>query len=221
MAKRCKGLNSKCFLISYLMIVGFLLVLWMNRLPLMNEDQRDIPADMQTYIASPARQLPEFSLNTPNKLALTNHWFEGKWSFVYFSNSHCLPACQPALAEMNKLKASFANADFQFLVIGVDTEHETADQLATFLQGQQLDFNTATASASIIEELARSFIALFLQTDYADGSYQIEQEHHLFVVDPKGRVYATFKPPFNHARIQAEFLKLRYFYAKSEGISDK
>lgn len=216
MAKRCKGLNSKCFLISYLMIVGFLLVLWMNSLPLMNKEQREIPVAMQAYIASPARPLPEFSLNTDHKLALTNIWFNGKWSFVYFSHSHCLPACQPALQTMKHLQSAFANTDFQFLVIGIDTQHETVNELASFLHGEKLDFKVATASATIIDELASTFIALFLQTDYADGRYQIEQEHHLFVVDPKGRVYATFKPPFNPALIQAQFLKLRYFYARSE-----
>jgi hypothetical protein len=88
--------------------------------------------------------------------------------------------------------------------------------LSDFLHQQKLDFKVATASPKIIGELASSFIALFLQTDYADGSYQIEQEHHLFVVDPKGRVYATFKSPFNKDLIQSAFLKLRYFYARSE-----
>jgi cytochrome oxidase Cu insertion factor (SCO1/SenC/PrrC family) len=216
MAKRCKGLNSKCFLITYLMIVGFLLVLWMNRLPLMHEDQREIPVAMQDYIVSPPRPLPEFSLNTDNKLALTNNWFHGKWSLVYFSHSRCMPDCQPALQAMKYIKSAFANVDFQFLVIGIDTEHEAADDLSDFLNQQKLDFKVATASPKIIDELASSFIALFLQTDYADGSYQIEQEHHLFVVDPKGRVYATFKPPFNRDLIKSEFLKLRFFYARSE-----
>lgn len=216
MAKRCKGFNSKCFLITYLMIVGFLLVLWMNRLPLMNEEQREIPLAIQAYIASPARPLPELSLNTDNKLVLTNNWFNGKWSFVYFSHSHCLPACQPALQAMKHFQSAFANTDFQFLVIGIDTEHETADELAAFLHEQKLNFKVASASTTMTEQLASTFIALFLQTDYTDGSYLIEQEHHFFVVDPKGRVYATFKPPFNHGLIRAEFLKLRYFYAKTE-----
>jgi cytochrome oxidase Cu insertion factor (SCO1/SenC/PrrC family) len=216
MAKRCKGFNSKCFLITYLMIVGFLLVLWMNRLPLMNEEQREIPLAIQAYIASPARPLPELSLNTDNKLVLTNNWFNGKWSFVYFSHSHCLPACQPALQAMKHLQSAFANTDFQFLVIGIDTEHETSDELAAFLHEQKLNFKVASASTTMTEQLASTFIALFLQTDYTDGSYLIEQEHHLFVVDPKGRVYATFKPPLNNTRIQSVFLKLRYFYAKTE-----
>tara|TARA_R110002050_G_scaffold269917_2_gene412621 strand:- start:166537 stop:167133 length:597 start_codon:yes stop_codon:yes gene_type:complete len=198
------------------MIVGFLLVLWMNNLPLMNKEQRDIPVEMQDYIASPARSLPEFSLNTDNKRVLSQGWFDGKWSFVYFSHSHCLPHCLPTLKTMKHLQSSFANADFQFLMVGVDADHERAGDLRTFLAKQGLNFSVATASSTIIDELASTFLALFLQTDYADGSYQIEQEHHLFVVDPKGRVYATFKPPFNHALIQSEFLKLRAFYARTE-----
>lgn len=216
MAKRCKGLNSKCFLITYLMIVGFLLVLWMNRLPLINEDKREIPLDLESYITSPARPLPEIALNTENKLILNNAWFDDKWTFVYFSHSHCLPACEPALQAMKYIQSTFANTDFQFLVIGIDTEHETAEDLGVFLDQQKLDFKVASASTKTIDELASSFLALFLITDYSDGSYQIEQEHYLFVVDPKGRVYATLKPPFKYTVIQAIILKLRHFYARSE-----
>jgi len=215
-AKRCKGLNSKCFLITYLMIVGFLLVLWMNNLPLMQEESRDIPIDMQVYMTSPARSLPEFSLDTMGKLALTNSWFIDKWSFVYFSHSHCQPTCQPALNALSELQTSFANKDIQFLVIGIDSEHEGANQLSQFLTAQHLAITVASGTTQMIDRLARTFIALFLKTDYSDGCYQIEQKHDLFLVDPKGRVYAIFKPPYNSTSIEKKFLKLRHFYAKTE-----
>ena len=216
MAKRCKGLNSKCFLFTYLIIVGFLLVLWMNRLPLMHEDLREIPLDMQVYLESPPRPISLFSLTTSNKLVLTNDWLTGKWTFVYFSHGKCLPECQSAFEKMNDLHAAFANNDFQFLVIGLDPEHESADDLADFLRIQQFELTAATAPEVEIEQLARDFVALFLKTDFSDGSYQIEQEHHLFVVDPKGRIYATFRPPYSSRSIQSQFLKLRHFYAQSE-----
>lgn len=216
MAKRCKGLNSKCFLFTYLIIVTFLLVLWLNRLPLVHEDLRDIPLDMQSYTSSPPIQLPSFLLNTKEKLALTNDWFENKWSFVYFTHGHCLPACQPSLEKMKELQTSFANSDFQFLAVGIDSEHETVDDLAQFLDAHNLKLTAASASTEEIDQLARSFVALFLQTDFSDGSYQIEQEHHIFLVDPKGRVYATFKTANSSASIRAKCLKLRHFYAKTE-----
>ena len=217
MAKRCKGLNSMCFLFSYLMIVGFLLVLWMNRLPLINDDQRAIPTELEDYLESPPRYLPSFSMTTKGKLALTNEWLEDKWTFVYFSHSHCMPDCRIPLDTMKLLKSAFASADFEFLLIGFDVEHEAADKLAEFLQASAYDF-TAASAATIddVDNLARTFRALFLQTDFTDGSYQLEQEHNIFLVDPKGRVYATFRRPYSAENIKKQFLKARRFYAKTE-----
>jgi len=185
----------------------------MNRLPLMHKDSRVIADGLQSYLESPARPLPELVLNTKGELALTNEWFHNKWSVVYFSHSNCLPVCRASLEEIKSVQAAFANADFQFLTIGVDAQ-ETAAGLSQFLLSQGYDFTVATGSAQQIETLAKIFIALYLQTDFTDGSYQIEQQHHLFVVDPKGRVYATFRPPFKD--IVSTFIALRKFYAKTE-----
>jgi hypothetical protein len=66
------------------------------------------------------------------------------------------------------------------------------------------------------ERLASEFNALFLRTDYADGSYQIEQGHDIFVVDPKAHVYARFAPPYSFDFIRDTFVILRQFYASSE-----
>ena len=63
MVDLAKDLNSKRFLFTYLIIVGFLLVLWVNRLPLMHEDKREIPVGMLTYLESPPRPLPQISLD--------------------------------------------------------------------------------------------------------------------------------------------------------------
>ena len=217
MAKRCKGLNSMCFLFTYLMIVGFLLVLWMNRLPLINDDQRVIPTELADYLESPPRHLPAFSMITKEKLALTNDWLEDKWTFVYFSHSHCMPDCRIPLDTMKLLKSAFASADFEFLLIGFDVEHEAADKLAEFLEASNYDFTAASASIiDDVDNLARTFRALFLQTDFTDGSYQLEQEHNVFLVDPKGRVYATFRRPYSAESIKKQFLKARRFYAKTE-----
>jgi len=216
MAKRCKGLNSKCFLFSYLMIVGFLLVLWMNNLPLINNDQREIPTELQEYLESPPRHLDFFSMQTTGKLALTNSWLEEKWTFVYFTHSHCLPECKPALDKMAQIQSAFSSDDFQYLVIGIDSEHETADKLSSFLTSKNYNFTTASNSSKEIDKLAKTFIALFLQTNFTNGSYQIEQKHNIFLVDPKGRVYATFESDFSASSIQSRFLKARLFYARTE-----
>lgn len=215
MAKRCKGLNSKCFLITYLIIVGFLLVLWMNRLPLMQEDMREIPADLAPYLASPPRPL-NVSMITDSKLALTQDWFKDKWTFVYFSHVNCLPGCQPTLQTFSKLSKAFASNSVGFLVVGLDGQDQPLSALSDMLTKHDIVVPVATANADVLESIARQFIALFLRTDYSDGSYLIEQEHHVFLVDPKGRVYATFQPPYQASSITALFSKIRLFYAKTE-----
>jgi hypothetical protein len=67
----------------------------------------------------------------------------------------------------------------------------------------------------MIEKLAHAFEFLFLRTDLAHG-YLLEQQHHIYLLDPKGRVYAVFKPPFDSVMIQQIFLAIRTFYARNE-----
>jgi cytochrome oxidase Cu insertion factor (SCO1/SenC/PrrC family) len=194
--------------------VGFILVLWVNRFALNNDDRREIPLDMQSFLESPPRPLPDLNLNTGEKLALTTGWFKGKWSFVYFTYGHCLPACRASLDKMKAIQKALANSDVQFLMIGLDTKHETAENLVHFLRSQAYSFTVGATREKGIEELAKVFRALFLQTDFTDGRYIIEQEQAIFVVDPKGRVYATFRSPYNN--MLTSFFTLRRFYAQTE-----
>jgi protein SCO1 len=210
-----KNLNSKRFLLTYLVIIVFLLLLWSIQIRLAHEDNREIPIEMLAYLESPPRAAPVIYLNLDGKQALTNGWFQKKWSFVYFSHGRCLPLCRPSLETMKLIQSSFTNNDFQFLVIGLDGDNETESRLASFLAAQQFNFDVASASSAKVEDLAREFRALFLKTSLSDGRYLIEQEHHLFVLDPKGRIYATFKPPFK-INIQEDISNMRYFYARSE-----
>ncbi len=214
MATRCKGFNSKCFLFTYLIIVGFILVLWVNRFALNNDDHREIPIDMQSFLESPPRPLPGLILNTGEKLALTTDWFNEKWTFVYFTHGHCLPACRASLDKMKAIQQALANSDVQFLMIGLDTKYETVESLVYFLRSQAYSFTVGATTEQGIEELAKIFRALFLQTDFTDGSYIIEQEQAIFVVDPKGRVYATFRSPYKN--MLSSFFTLRRFYAQTE-----
>jgi len=210
-----KNLNSKRFLLTYLVIIGFLLVFWVIQMRLMHEDNRDIPIEMLAYLESPPREFTDIYIDLNEEQALTIDWFKNKWSFVYFSHGKCLPLCRPSLETMKLIQSSFTSKDFQFLVIGLDGDNETEASLARFLSAQQFHFDVASASSEKVEALAREFRALFIKTNTSDGRYLIEQEHHIFVIDPKGRIYATLKPPFN-INLQEDISNMRYFYARTE-----
>ena len=212
-----KGFNSKGFLIIYLVLIGCLLLVWAGRFPVFRHDNRTIPSDLKPYLASPPRDIPQFLLYQNKKQVLTNDFFFGKWTFVYFSYGHCLPVCKPVYGLLSQLKSHFANPDIQMLVIGIDSKHESAKHLASFVGKHLADAVSATGKQDMIDKLAHVFPALYLITNTGDGKhYQIEQEHDIFLVDPKGRVYAVFKPPLSLDKIESVFVASRRFYAETE-----
>jgi cytochrome oxidase Cu insertion factor (SCO1/SenC/PrrC family) len=216
MAKRCQGLNSKCFLLTYLVIVSFLLILWLNRLPLVDEDRRVIPVDLDAYITSPARAVGNISLSLNHELVLTSEQYKDKWTLVYFSHANCFPGCEATLIKMAEFDTAYATQDVQTMIIDLDNEVNAKGKMAQQLRNKGFKIAVADGSKVDIEALAKTFIALFLRTDFSDGSYQIEQEHRLFMVDPKARVYASFKPQISSKTIKQTFAKLRAFYARTE-----
>tara|TARA_R110002111_G_scaffold151506_3_gene218166 strand:- start:222 stop:872 length:651 start_codon:yes stop_codon:yes gene_type:complete len=216
MAKSCQGLNSKCFLIAYLVIVSFLLILWLTRQPLIYEDTRDIPVELQTYLRSPPQLIVPVNVKHNNEWALTSRWLDDKWTLVYFTHGHCFPRCNNTLNKMLAFQAAYASQDVQLLLIDIDSTDTAQGQLRQALQQSGINISVAEGDEKVITSLAQAFIALYLKTDYSDGSYEIEQEHNLFIVDPKSRVYATFKESVSSLTINQAFLQLRSFYAQTE-----
>jgi cytochrome oxidase Cu insertion factor (SCO1/SenC/PrrC family) len=214
--KRCQGLNSKCFLFTYLVIVGFLLVLWFNRTGLMHEDSRVIPAALQSYITSPPRPIEADISYSKGKQALTNEVFDDRWTLVYFSHANCLPACLKSFEKLAAFQSAFANYDVGVATIDLDSEENQRGKLASLVAQTGFKFPIIEAESAVIEALAKTFIALYLRTDFTNGHYQIEQEHHLFLVDPKSRVYAVFDEKVPSAEIKDSFTQLRQFYAITE-----
>lgn len=214
--KRCQGLNSKCFLVTYLLIVGFLLVLWFNRTDLLEEDLREIPPALDAYLISPPKAIELLPLTLNSKQVLTSDLFNDKWTLVYFSHGRCLPACLSAFEKLASFQTAYANLDIDVLLINVDTGVEAEEELAALLQQYHFHFSILAAEEKVIAQLSKRFIALYLRTDFNDGSYLIEQEHTLFLVDPKSRVYAAFPEQILGAEIESTFASLRSFYAKSE-----
>jgi cytochrome oxidase Cu insertion factor (SCO1/SenC/PrrC family) len=215
--KRCQGLNSKCFLVTYLVIVSFLLILWFTRSGLLQEDLRVIPAELSAYITSPSRPIDKVDIILNGKQVLTNNVFGEKWTMVYFSHLNCLPACLQVFNKLAAFQSAYASQDVSVLLISLDTESSALGKLAQGLDEKGFNFQVLEAEdEAVIERLAKTFIALYLKTHLSDGSYQIEQEHHLFLVDPKSRVYAVFDEKTPASIIESSFSAMRGFYAKSE-----
>jgi len=118
--------------------------------------------------------------------------FKDRWTLVYFSHANCLPECVEPFEKLAKFQSAFASNDVAVAVIDLDSEQNQRGNLAKLVAQKNFKFPIIEAEEAVIDALSKTFIALYLRTDLAGGYYQIEQEHHLFLVDPKNRVYAVF-----------------------------
>lgn len=204
-----KRVNSKGFLLLYLVVFACLLAMLLFQRSQTEKDERIIPEPFARFIVSPPRQIPQFLLHSAEGKVLTEQALRGKWSFVYFSQPRCRPDCEPVYSVLNHLRQLSASNQQQVLVINFDDEQAQERILAA------QDLAVYSGDKAMLDSLADAFAFLFLRTDFTDH-YQLEQQHSIFLVDPKGRVYARFEPPFTSLHIQKRFFSLREFYARTE-----
>lgn len=209
MFKPIKSVNSKAFLALYLVITLIILVLWISRMEFTQPDRRDIPDNLRKFLISPPQLIPQFVLQGDEKQVLTNVSLDGKWSFVYFTHLYCEPECTVVVKVMQHLQRLFAGPSIQFLIINFGDNKDTADLSSPGL-------NTYGGSSEVIESITKSFDFLYLEPEKYEHSLKVEQQHYIYLIDPQGRAYAVFKPPFTSLAIQKIFFLLRDFYARSE-----
>jgi cytochrome oxidase Cu insertion factor (SCO1/SenC/PrrC family) len=204
-----KRVNSKVFLLLYLVVFASLLGMLVFQQLQVEKDERDIPTELAPLLVSPPAHIPQFLLYSNDRKVLTEQSLLGKWSFIYFSHPNCLPGCEAVFSVLENLQQLSASNSRQYLVINYDSEKTTARLSVA------KDLPVYSADKSMLEMLTEAFAFLSLRTDFAEY-YQLEQQHSIFLTDPKGRVYARFEPPYTSLQIQAEFIRLRDFYARTE-----
>lgn len=209
MFKPIKSVNSKAFLGLYLVITLIILVLWISRMEFTQPDRRDIPDNLRKFLISPPQLIPQFVLQSHKKQVLTNVSLDGKWSFVYFTHLYCEPECAVVVKVLQHLQRLFAGSSIQFLIINFGDNADTATLSFPGLK-------TYGGSSDVIESITKSFDFLYLEPEEYESSLKVEQQHYIYLIDPQGRAYAVFKPPFTSLAIQKIFFQIRDFYARSE-----
>lgn len=209
MFKPIKSVNSKAFLGLYLVITLIILVLWISRMEFTQPDRRDIPDNLRKFLISPPQLIPQFVLQSHEKQVLTNVSLDGKWSFVYFTHLYCEPECAVVVKVVQHLQRLFAGSSIQFLIINFGDNADTA--ILSFP-----GLKTYGGSSDVIESITKSFDFLYLEPEEYENSLKVEQQHYIYLIDPQGRAYAVFKPPFTSLAIQKIFFQIRDFYARSE-----
>lgn len=214
MLKPFGGFNSKGFLLAYLVIVMIILAMWAFRVDKAEPEYRTLPASLRSYLVSPAKSLPQILLQNEKEQNFTNTSLSGNWTWLYFTHPQCLPDCATVFTVLRNLQQNYAASNTDFLLVNFDDS--AALSMLEPLHDLKIALPQYTANPNVLESLTDALDFLYLKTPREKSGYQIEQYHYIYLIDPKGRWYATFKPPYTSAELQRVFIMLRTFYARSE-----
>jgi protein SCO1/2 len=127
---------------------------------------------------------------------------KGQWSVLFFGFTYCPDVCPTTLGVLNRAVKKMAEPP-QVVLVSVDPERDTPDQLAAYLTGFNTDFKGYTGTFDDLVGLATNVNIAFGKVPGAEpGTYTMDHSASLVVVDPFGRYVGFIKSPHQAEKIQ-------------------
>jgi protein SCO1/2 len=174
-------------------------------------------APAQALVLNQPRPLPAFRLLDHRGESFGPERLQGQWTFLFFGFTHCPDICPTTLqtlaAALTALEDLPEDERPSVVMISVDPERDTPDQLAGYVPYFDPDFLGATGPEPSLQPLAAGLGVAYGQTPNEDGtSYTVDHTAAIFLVDPAGRLAAVFGTPHSAATIASDY---RYVLEKA------
>ena len=149
-----------------------------------------------------------------------------KWTFMFFGYTHCPDVCPMALVDLNAVYHNLVekgdlifkkyNIDTQFILVTVDPERDTVGELKEYIAHFNEKFIALTAEPEMIEKLAKPLGVAYMRAPGkdSDGDYYVDHTAAFLLIDPLGRLRATFPPPHDAEQIAEDFRRIRNKYTE-------
>ena len=180
------------------------------------------PSELFGVLRPEFRQLAPFQLQTHSNGPLTEASLLGKWSFVFFGYMSCPDVCPNTLHELNRfrslLKVEIGKdpKDLQVIFVSVDPDRDSTENLAAYANYFNQNFSAATATKDAIDSFTRQFGAGYVfEAETAPGQYLVAHTSAIFLVDPLGRLVATFSQPHYASTLLSQYRKITAYFSGS------
>ena len=211
-------MTSKKIPIGTIVIFGFFLLVMAVTYVMTKPPER--PAELEGVLRPDFKLLLPFKLTDHNNTVLDEKRLQGKWSFVFFGYTSCPDVCPATLYVLSSVHGLLVDElgktpeDMQVLFISVDPARDTPEKLADYVTYFNKDFIAATADKTEIDNLARQFGAGYILEDEIEpGIYNVSHTSAIFLVDPFGRLAATFSQPHQPSTIVSLYKKIRTYFS--------
>lgn len=177
------------------------------------------PAELEGVLRPGYKLLQPFALVDHQGDPFTEQRLKGKWSLIFFGYMSCPDICPATLnvlktveSHLQQLEGELA-ANPQVVFVSVDPRRDSTEEIAKYISFFNPGFIGATAKKAEIDKITRQFsVGYTIEEEYSPGNYNVAHTSAIFLVDPLGRLVASFSQPHYPEIISTQYAKiLQYF----------
>ncbi|MEM8982013.1 MAG: SCO family protein [Pseudomonadota bacterium] len=168
--------------------------------------------DAATVIPEPL-SLPTFELSGVDG-PITNTYFAGRWTVVFFGFSNCPDICPTTLATLASMAAEVRSSvpEVSVMFVSVDPERDTPDDADRYARFFDASFIGVTGSDAALRALTEPLGVLYIRVPQGDDGYTVDHTSSLLLINPDGQLSAVFSAPHDEAAIAADITALATAY---------
>ena len=177
------------------------------------------PDELEGVLRRNFRPVGGFQLQTHDRGPPTAKSLRERWSFVFFGYLSCPDVCPATLHELDAFYRLLADRqggepeDLQVIFVSVDPDRDSTENLARYVRHFNRGFVGATAGKGALDRLAAQFGASYaIGAENETGDYRVTHTSAIFLVDPHGRLVASFSQPHYAATLLEQYRKITEYF---------
>ncbi|HZJ93247.1 MAG TPA: SCO family protein [Thiopseudomonas sp.] len=193
--------------ILFAVVIGVLAGNYLNT----NGDQAQAVRDAGIIVLPKSREVPALHMASTHAELQDTQALTGQWSLVYFGYTFCPDICPTTLAELRQLKKLLpeeAKKNLRVLMVSVDPNRDTTEQLKSYLQYFDPEFIGLTGDMPDIQTLSNALSIPFIPGDTRTARYTVDHSGNLAIISPDGRQYGFIRAPLNVRKLAEQLPKI-------------
>lgn len=151
------------------------------------------------------RKFSDFQLTDHRGQPFTLENLKGKWTLIFFGFTHCPDICPTTMAAAARMYAALdedEQENLQIVLISLDPERDTPEQLAKYVPYFNKDFIGVSGNQHVLLKLTTELNVAYSKVDLGNGDYTIDHSGNLVLINPYGHYHGFMKPPFEEGSMR-------------------
>jgi protein SCO1/2 len=162
-------------------------------------------------LLEPPRPLPTLTLVDQAEQPFTLERLRNRWTLLFFGFTNCPDVCPATMGVMKQIEASLQDLPAarrpQIVLVSVDPERDTPQQLASYVKFFSPSFTGVTGTQDAIGAFTRA-MGVPVAISKRDGNYSVDHSAAMFLIDPGANLRALFSTPHEPAKIGADYRRI-------------